>query len=618
MLGQAARREISQWRKDAATNEHWPLPADYPTLTEEGRRLARIALVSDHSTPARLVLAWSSFCHFYLRPESARFYRRWKPPAKMHYCMVHDIGRYPRSMITFPRGAGKSTTLLRTLPLLFAYTRPGMTVWCVTSKIDLWTFAMDDIKMQIEQNEILRADFGDFKPRRGSGVWSATRLRLANRFRLVGQPIGGKNLGGRPDLLLLDDVEHDPEDESAGPRLTEQLERKMFYVYRPMMEEGTTIALIGTVRRHSAFLYRAMHSKDPRLNYWNRRNLEIVDSKGRSIWPEKWPVHVINQLREEMGDAFGSEYMNNPMLSKTRTFAFNRRYHSYARTNPDSLWLTDPLSSTTQFARALRPATADAPPTYRVYTAKDFLPNCFRFITADYAHTVSYTSDFQCAACMALDSESNLWLLDLFLARCPRDEFINAILRMALRFQVRLIAPESVSVQEQLTDTLIRVLEAPCLSLMGYIPAVIHLKGKAFQAKKGERVSTLQWRFERDKIFLPANDLDVWPFNELVNQINIFAGDTDAMRHDDAIDALSMSTEVLKLRRVSNPEETPVPSVMQQLLDDPIRNLLGIPALSGYDISQLTAEDAAALRSHSPDRRLPNHSRIRPDRKSVV
>lgn len=603
---------VKQWRAEAKTNRFWPLPSDYNKIGNDGRKAARVALVSNHSTPAHMALAWDAFCQLYLRPESSRFYKRYKPPAPMHYCAIYDSARYASNAVAYPRGAGKSTTLLEALPIFLACTRPGMEVWAITSKIELIRRRFDIIKMQLSSNELILNDFGLLRETKGEGKWASEHLRLTNRFRLIGGAIGGKNLGGRPDLLLLDDVEHDPKSPEAGAKLTEQLRTDLERIYLPMMEEGTALMWIGTIRRRSTLLHRIQHSRDPQFDDWNRRVVSIYNPRTtdfRPCWNEKWNAARVIKIKKKLRGAFGSEMMNIDSSEGASSFKWDARFQTYSVQQPDALWFDDPLRSSALLVRALRPTTPGAQPQLLVHQAKEILPDMFRFICADYAKTVGYTSDFQCCMTMALDSDLSLWLLDLWLMRKEREVLIDAMIQMALKWEVRGIYPESVAVQQHTTDMLFHAIEKPFLEKLGYVPDCKPLKGKEYQKDKSERIKTISWRFDRDRIFLPANELNTYPWNELVLQISQFSGVAENLRHDDAIDTLSMSTQVIRKRRVpTTPIQAQLNQVEKVLAEEAYRRL-GISPMSGFDPTQLTPEQIDTFREHA-EAGMPRGSRV--------
>lgn len=577
-------------------------------MAPDARRAARLAVVMDHSTPAHFLRAWDFYCNYYLRPQNTRFFFKFKPFAPMHYCAVYDLGRYPYNALAFPRGAGKSTVLVKSIPTFLAYTRPGMTITLVTSTDRRHADIIDAVRMQIVNNDYLRGDFGDLKPKRGEGIWKSSKIRLANGFKLEGVSITGKNLGDRPQLLILDDVEHDPDNPESGPKLTEQLELKLFDTYMPMMQEGTTLFWDGTIRpRRSTMLARILRSKHPQFAYWNRRAVSIYDPKAdetRTCWREKWPPSVIRGLKKKLQNAFYSEYMNMPMSIGTRMFKFDPKYHTYLVTRRDPLLDTSPLESRSNLSFLLRPPSTDSrrEPTVVTQVAGPLFSSMFRFMTVDFAKTVSAKSDFQCCSVLGMDSAMRLWLLDLWSERRSRDVLIQKVIELAIKWRVSTIGAEAVSVQQELVDILYKSLEEQCLSTIGTVPRVLPLKGKAYMVDKGERISTIGWRFDRDTILLPSDQLAIWPVSQLVEQIRNFNGVAEDLAHDDALDTLAMSTQVLHLRRGPSPETRVERSRFQAFLDDPTRQALGVPATSGFDASQLSDTDLAALRAHHDSR----------------
>jgi len=101
------------------TNPYYPLPEDYPTLTVEGQKEARLSTLRKQDTPEDLVNAWVLFRNLYLRPRGEAFYQSgFKKSPDFHYQLIRDLGQWSRNAQAAPRGfakCGRWDSLISTL-----------------------------------------------------------------------------------------------------------------------------------------------------------------------------------------------------------------------------------------------------------------------------------------------------------------------------------------------------------------------------------------------------------------------------------------------------------------------------------------------------------------------
>lgn len=603
---------LKQWASERRTNPYWPLPPEYglPQTHYDDRKRMRVELVCDHRTPLHFMRAWDAFCNFYLRPKDTGFYFSYRKPGPMHYAAVYDFARYPFNAIAWPRGAGKSVTIVRSLPTFLACTRPRIQITLVASTEKRAEEVLRGVKDQIAMNKYIHEDFGKLKAKNAEGgFWTAKGFRLRNLFKMLGTAIGSMNLGDRPNVLLLDDVEHDPADPDSGPKLTEQLETKLFDTYMPMMQEGTSMFMLGTIRpRRSTMLGRILKSKDPRFAEWNRRSVSIYNPvRGIQFpcWSEKWPPRIIRAIQKRQGASFYSEYMNVNRSDRPLAFKYDQTFHTYKLTKLDAAWDKDPFESTAEMHYCLRPKPGESVTQVVKIPIRQYLPEWVRLITVDYARTVNAHSDYSCVEVSALAHNRKLIFLDMWHGRATRDKVIQAVIAMTLKWRPRLIGSESFSVEQETTDILQKELRDTCESIMGFVPQVIPLGSKTGvgvvrnSGSKSDRAATLGWRFERDAILLPGERSFDPPWRFLFDQIINFNGNMADLSNDDALDTAAMTTPLLKL--FLNPEITAEerPSELQELINEGSHQAIGVPLLSTIDPRTLPLSELQRLREAS-------------------
>jgi phage terminase large subunit-like protein len=143
--------------------------------------------------------------------------------------------------------------------------------------------------------------------------------------RMANNPLRGLRFGfRRPDLVIADDLENDELVDTAEQR--EKLALWWDSAVEPMIEPPPVgqIILVGTVLHYGSLLNRMLNRPDL---YVTRRYQAIVakeDEKGITVqsplWPERFSLERLAQLKAKNVLAFQKEYMNDPRDDTTRTF----------------------------------------------------------------------------------------------------------------------------------------------------------------------------------------------------------------------------------------------------------------------------------------------------------
>ena len=252
-----------------------------------------------------------------------------------------------------PRGHGKSQVLSFLLPLwclLYKYKR---NILIISDTLDQARSFIAAIKTELEENELIRQDFGDLV---SEEKWSQDKIITKNKVQVFGRGAGQKLRGAkafgsvRPDLLVIDDLENDEQTQ------TEQQRKKLFDWFMkaliPIGSPTTDYIYIGTVLHYEALLQKLLTS--PTFSMWDRKRYQAVMKFSDSplwdeweemmldehnpnagedafhfyeehreemlegfetLWPESSPLYVyeLMQLRCADSSAFASEMMNEPI-----------------------------------------------------------------------------------------------------------------------------------------------------------------------------------------------------------------------------------------------------------------------------------------------------------------
>ena len=260
-----------------------------------------------------------------------------------------------------PRGHGKSQVISFGLPL-----------WCICYGYRLNIVIVSDtgpqaeqfildIKTNLEENERLLADFGNFVKRKK--IWRQHEVVTDTNIHLIGKS-AGQSLRGikygpvRPDLIIIDDLENDENVETDGQRV--KLYNWFTKVLMKCGGDNPVFIYIGTILSYDALLYKVIN--DVRFSRWNRFKYQAVYEFSKSelwdkweeirsnlslgnkaeptaykfyqsnkakmlkgvkcLWPEKEEDYYYNLMCERFEDeeAFSSELQNDPLTDDMRIF----------------------------------------------------------------------------------------------------------------------------------------------------------------------------------------------------------------------------------------------------------------------------------------------------------
>lgn len=572
------------------------LPADYDQLSIEGRRQARVAVLSCQRTPEDLVHAWAFFRANYLRDTEDETIGWYDPPVlescEDHYRYVYDLGAYSRNVLAYPRGFGKSI-ILKELILLWALTRPHFKVVLVKSTDDFVHADFQQLMNQLEDNPRIRRDFGALKPRRGKGIWSLRRLWLANGFQLVGRSVLGKLLGLRPNFFAFDDAEFDPAMRLSPSFLTDHMEYLYYNHVRPMLNKGATVLLLGTLIHRKALIYRmamADERDDPRVGFFNRVVLNVFP-EGKPLWPERWDEETIAAMQAEMGrSAFDAQYMNAPGTEDEKLLPLHPQL-SYYDVDETDAFTAVPLQST-----AILKTYYKADDQIRQYQRPfgQVVSQMFRVILADPIREPSSTSDFACVMVLGMERspehKDHWYVLDLRLGRVKETIFFDWLWDLGQRWQVRIVGIESIGAQKKLVAR-VQDTFAERGGDVSWTPRVYPIKYAGdlnLDRGKGSRIAGLAWRFERNRILLPRHRMGQRAFRDLETQIQDFTEDLKLLPHDDAIDTLAMAQFIPRPK--GRIDDEPTEDSVMQMLERGLQTFPGtnIPLLQAVNASELT------------------------------
>ncbi|HVW09190.1 MAG TPA: hypothetical protein VHC90_11450 [Bryobacteraceae bacterium] len=251
------------------------------------------------------------FCSYYLAPyfgaEPASFHRE-----VIEMMMMHDRGAFAA-----PREHAKSTNVSFAFPLhqICIGARHFIVIFRESDGIAQQN--VDDIRQELEENELIREDFSDLV---GSRKWAGAEFVTSNKVKVLGRGRGSAARGlrykqWRPDLVILDDIEDDELVESKERR--DKLERWLKRVVSNIVAPNGKLFVIGTILHHDSVLTRLLKITDV---YFTRIWRAILED-GKPLWPARWPLARLEAKKKEIGTRdFNTEFMNNPANEDDQIF----------------------------------------------------------------------------------------------------------------------------------------------------------------------------------------------------------------------------------------------------------------------------------------------------------
>ena len=363
------------------------------------------------------------------------------PLAPLHFDLIEmqvDLLNTPgdaQGVIAEPRGFGKTTTAM------------GCILWAACHNMRHYIAIISDsspgareqlgnIKAEIEENERIRADFGDLVGK----TWAVDLVTLANGVRIqafgAGQKIRGRKWRQfRPDYMIFDDIEE--LDQVYSPAQREA--RKRWFHGSAVRARGpdTKILVIGNILHNESLLAellnnpfykvrrnRALVSYPDRMDLWdtweailnnqgdpNRLeraqqfyadNRKAMDAGGVSAWPERYSVYDLMAIRSEGHAAFSRELQNDPAEAGKELFKEFHYYRSEWRPGPEpsspgDIWLV-PLNGAGR--------SIDVP-----------LRSCSLFAFTDPALGKTATADYSAIVILAKSPQGYLYVLEADIER---------------------------------------------------------------------------------------------------------------------------------------------------------------------------------------------------------
>ena len=189
-------------------------------------------------------------------------------------------------------------------------------------------------------NALLLADFPDLAPERGAGrADRAGKVTLQNGATVAARGLGAASLGtrtgtSRPDLIIGDDLEPDEADHT--PEKKKQIESRLVNSVLPMGGRNAVVHIAGTTTMVGSLMHDVVRAALPRDDrdhrvepwiaaerfvpcYWPAILDEHTDRE-RSLWPQRWTLDELRDMRENGPQTFALNYRNRPESAGARGY----------------------------------------------------------------------------------------------------------------------------------------------------------------------------------------------------------------------------------------------------------------------------------------------------------
>lgn len=406
------------------------------------------------------------------------------PPfhANIYSSLADDKKR--RVAIAAPRGTAKSTTTTLVYPLwraAFKKSSEDLFIVIISESQAQSINFLSRIKYHLDNSKMFHDLFGNL----GSSTaerWTHTDVILANGARIVavgtGQRVRGFLQGDtRPNLIIVDDFES--ELNAATPEARAKNKKWMTEAVVPSLSDEGKIAMIGTVISEDCFLYWIKDSKA-----WNVLWYSIINDEDESLWPERFPLERIQQIKEEFQsignlNGFYQEYMNIAQSPDDAPFKpewMKLHHYEYKRENGQNLLVRDLGEETKTIPVEL-------------------------YCGVDPASSLSARADFFVLSIIAVDFEGNKYVVDIFRDRISPAEQPQKIIDMYKKYKPRRVKVETTGYQEALRTGTRQIMQEEGL----YIPGLE--AGVKPRTRKSERLLSLVPMFARGQFYWRPQDL---------------------------------------------------------------------------------------------------------------
>ena len=387
-----------------------------------------------------------------------------------------------QSAIALPRGCAKSTVtsfLYVLWEALHKVEGKDLFITIISESQSQSINFLTRIKSALAKNPQIRKYYGDLGPNTAER-WREDDIILANGTRITALGTGQKVRGNiqddtRPNIIILDDFESETNAKTAEAR---QGNRKwiMEAVIPSLNQLEGRVICIGTTISEDCFLQWVKDAPD-----WHVIWKSVIDENGKSIWPEMYPLHRIEQIRsgfEHMGNLSGffQEYMNQPQSPDDAPFkpTYMKTYSGDLEEIDGKWWLD--------------------------FDGKRRVLNVFMGV--DLASAMGVRADYTVLATVGKDAYGNEYLLDLIRSKSNPALHPDMIINAFKKWHHQGVYIESVAYQESCRQHVRAKMVEEGIHIPGIERKITHRNSKS------ERLISLVPLFAQGRFYFRGGDLE--------------------------------------------------------------------------------------------------------------
>lgn len=220
--------------------------------------------------------------------------------------------------IAAPRGHSKTTAITQAYGLGCALFQTKQNIMILSDKQEQAIQFLGDIKMELEENDLLKETFDIKHIIRNKESEIIVELGSEGHlFRMFARGSeqslrGSKWRGMRPDLIIIDDCEN--EELVSNPDRRRKLKQWMLGTLLPSLSDTGQIRMVGTILHLDSLLEWTLNSPNWKSARYEAHN----DDFSKILWPEKWSKERLlaeRAIYEEAGELeiYLQEYRNIPI-----------------------------------------------------------------------------------------------------------------------------------------------------------------------------------------------------------------------------------------------------------------------------------------------------------------
>lgn len=243
-------------------------------------------------------------------------------PFHQTYFDACEETRFKYVIVSAFRESAKTTVFTTCFPLWSIMGVQGLKFVLIVAKTkDQAERYLENIRIELETNELLKQDLGPFKiEKNGEGqTWSSTDIDLTfygARITIVSQNQGYRGIKfghHRPELIICDDLED--VDSVRSQEIRDKMYQKILADLMPAgHNQRTRFFFVGNLIHDESYLLRLKHNLVDKGNEGLFLKIPLLDKNGKSRWPEKFPDNKMEQVRLKVGGTlmFNREYLLIP------------------------------------------------------------------------------------------------------------------------------------------------------------------------------------------------------------------------------------------------------------------------------------------------------------------